>query len=247
MRTRCWSCTKFADKVRGTPKPFALSMTEWDEWHLTASTKHPFRYWLAETFLNSVQDMIWWPVDGYRSALAYLNNRFVLKTHALTLPKTHMKPGTWRDLSDRMLPSLFFALKDFVEVECACHNYRFSADRNKVPWLRRAGLIRNWRSPEAGIQYLEWSAQQDDSPEYARCAKEVLELYYWFVNDYLKRKDVYEVTGWTEHCANTKLGRELTEEARRILDSISELEDQRDKEDEEMMIRLIKVRKALWT
>ena len=43
MRSRYWSCTKFADWLRGTNKLDAGTSREWALWTLEAEKKHPIR------------------------------------------------------------------------------------------------------------------------------------------------------------------------------------------------------------
>ena len=45
FRSRYWSCTKFADWLRGTKKLYAGTGKEWDEWDKKAKAAHSFRYW----------------------------------------------------------------------------------------------------------------------------------------------------------------------------------------------------------
>ena len=137
------------------------------------------------------------------------------------------------------------------------------------PWWRR--WYRNWRCPEAGIAYLEWAMTLTNEefledgekhlaePTYqAKAAREILELYRWWKDVYPKRPDVHDASGWTSYCnLRREKGYHLldmedktAEEAemcKTALDKSRELEAQYEQEDEEMMIRLIKVRQSLWT
>ena len=47
-RINYWSCSKFADFIRGEKKPFALSWEDWEKWRADNKKKHPCRYWIAE-------------------------------------------------------------------------------------------------------------------------------------------------------------------------------------------------------
>jgi hypothetical protein len=47
-RSNYWTCSKFADWVRGTMKPVATDGDGWKKWKDQAKKKHPFRYWVAE-------------------------------------------------------------------------------------------------------------------------------------------------------------------------------------------------------
>lgn len=47
MKYEYWSCSKFADCLRGTPKIHSGTAEEWNGWEKTAKVKKE-RYWLAE-------------------------------------------------------------------------------------------------------------------------------------------------------------------------------------------------------
>jgi hypothetical protein len=140
-----WSCSKFADFLRGEPKPGALGFDEWEEWKDRVRSERPWGYFLAERALPALQKTIQSPARIVRSARYYLRNRFVTKTHFL---KTGLEPGVYHELDERIIHGLFNELRDFVEVELACmtaygdKNYRF----------------RKGRCPEAGLAHLEWAS-----------------------------------------------------------------------------------------
>ena len=56
--TRYWTCSKFADWLRGTPHGGAKTAEGWDEWHKAAKAKSAWRYWLADEGLESVEKFI---------------------------------------------------------------------------------------------------------------------------------------------------------------------------------------------
>lgn len=276
MRKNYWSCTKFADWVRGTKKSGAMTGRGWQEWETEAKAKHPIRYWLAEEFLDSLQNFINWPLDKLYDIKYFLNNRFISRSHALVASKIHIVPGKWCDLANRFLPCMFDSLVDFVEVECAWKNIAWDKEaRQKFNppfyawgWFR----WRVWRSPEAGIDYLTWAknlvldetwAIEKDDDNYGKpthqaiAAAEILELYNWWTKIYPERKDPHDASGWTDFCAKRReqghhfLDMEYDQDdqqrSKEILDLCQKIEDEYNREDEEMMIRLIKVRHNLWT
>lgn len=112
FRYNYWSCSKFADFIRGTPKPWALEWDEWTQWRKTAKAKHPWRFWLAEDGLNKLQNFFFFPYDLWNSWKYYYKVRFRDKLHYL---KTGCKPGEYYDLDERILYALFNELKIFVE------------------------------------------------------------------------------------------------------------------------------------
>jgi hypothetical protein len=222
QRSRYWSCTKFANLLRGTPKPRAATSKEWRRWRSQAKSKHPIRFWLAEEALDAVQNFIWAPVDKLYSIKYYVNNRWVTRTHALTAHPNNIRPGRWRDLGNRFLPCMFNELVDFVEIELAWANIAWDEEarkKYKAPgwswgWFR----WRTWRCPEAGLEHLHWqmSLRNDEEwvdnsdPDYGKpttqavSAGEILELYNWWKNVYPNRGDPLELSGWSAFCVRRR-------------------------------------------
>lgn len=279
QRSNYWSCSKFADWLRGTPKPIAGTSEEWDDWNKAAETKHPIRYWLAEEALDRIQKFINWPLDQLYDIKYYINNRWVTRTHALTAHPSSIKPGTWCDLGNRFLPCLFNELVDFVEVELAWWHLAWSPEERpkyNMPWWAVGWWrIRTWRCPQAGLDNLDWQSKlvwqpeecEEGSPNVgkptyqAERALEILALYKWWKEVYPNRPDPHDASGWTEYCRlkreehgdkglsffkETK-NKELRKMGDKALKLSYKIEQQYEREDEQMMIRLIKIRNSLWT
>lgn len=250
--TNYWSCSKFADWLRGTGKPHSLVMNEWDNWKNIAKKKHPIRFWLAEEGLDHIQDFVNFPSKKYHSIIYYINNRWITKTHALT---SKLKKGDYYDLDTRIIECLFDELVNFVEVELAWHHVIWS-ETNQAPWWRRIFRFRTWRNPAQGLEHLNWeiSLKYDDewdkdterygkpTPQ-AENAMEKLALYNWW-KQRENRPDPHDASGWTEYCRTNPKPSEYSPEP---LARLREIEQQYDAEDTEMLIRLIKIRKSLWT
>jgi hypothetical protein len=218
QRSEYWSCSKFADWLRGTPKGGAKTSDDWDNWHEEASKKYPVRYWIAEEGLDAVQNFIWWPVDKLYDAKYYINNRWISRTHSLTAHRRDIKPGSWCDVGNRFLPCLFNELVDFVEVELAWWHLAWSPEERpkyNMPWWAVGWWrIRTWRCPQAGLDNLKWQSElvwtenelgeghkDIGKPTYqAVKAKEILELYHWWTEVYPNRPDVHDVSGWSAYC-----------------------------------------------
>jgi hypothetical protein len=216
-----WSCTPFADWIRGTKKLNAGTSKEWYDWNVQSRVSHPFRHWVAEEALGKVQDFIGWPKEQVNNLSYYINNRWVTKTHALTAHPKDIKPGSWRDVGDRFLPCMFNELVDFVEVETAGHHVAWGDEEtrakyklSKFYWTRF--YLRTWRCPEAGIDHLNWSAALicDESmgfkpgdknfgkpTQQAEYATTILKLYHWWKNVYPNRPDPHDASGWSALCA----------------------------------------------
>jgi hypothetical protein len=276
MRANYWSCSKFADWLRGTKKLSAGTGKEWRLWKEAAKESHPIRYWIVEEGLDYMQNFVNWPLDRLHDVRYYINNRWITKSHALTAHPRDIKPGDWQDVGNRFLPCLFNELVDFVEVEQAWHHVMWDeAARKKfhVPWHRRFFRFRTWRCPDAGIEHLLWASGlkldehmgvdkgnegYGDPTHQAKAAQEILDLYRWWREVYPNRPDVYDASGWSAYCEMRRnkgydfldLEDKSEDEAtqcKTALDKSNEIEKAYDDEDEAMMIRLIKIRDSLWT
>jgi hypothetical protein len=267
-----WSCSKAADWLRGTKKPGAATGEGWDEWNAKAETEHPIRYWLAEEGLGKVQDFVTWPRRKLGSIRNYVTNRFVSKTHALT---STLKKGQWHEYEERLLHSMFDSLVDYVEIEVAWHHVAWGDEKDKYKSTHRFWW-NEWRCPEAGVDHLNWEASlvcdknmgvDEDSPNYgkptnqAENAIEILALYTWWKVGRPARPDPYEASGWSawSKAREEKRGdtprrmfrsgrtKEDRAESSRLFKLVGKIEAEYDKEDTDMMIRLVKIRNGMWT
>lgn len=220
MRRNYWSCSEFADWLRGTAKPSSGTFRDWDIWEVRAATAYPVRYWLADTGLDYVQKAVYWPIDKIYDIKYYINNRWVSRTHSLTAHPRDIKPGQWQDVGSRILPCLFNELVDFVEIETAGNRIAWAdgedAKKYNAPFYASGWFRwRVWRCPAAGLDQLEWASKliigedfgitaDDESfgkpTQQAIRAMELIELYKWWTEVYPYRKDPHELSGWTAWC-----------------------------------------------
>jgi hypothetical protein len=278
MRSHYWTCSKFADWVRGTTKLKCGTGEEWHEWEDRAKSAYPIRWWIAEEGLDYVQKFVYYIPDKLNDVRYYINNRWVSHSHALTAHPRDIQPGNWSDVGSRFLPCMFNELVDFVEIEQAWHHCMWSDEAKtqfNVPWYRSGWLRwRTWRCPEAGLEYLRWAEtltneefleegeKHKAEPTYqAKAAKEIIELYTWWTVTYRNRPDPYDASGWTAYCEASRaanggslwgsLGGDKTPELKKTstlaLKKLRKIEADYAKEEEAMMIRLIKIRESLWT
>jgi hypothetical protein len=276
MRSHYWTIGKFADWVRGTPGPGALTSEGWDAWHTKAQTEHPIRYWIAEEGLDYLQKFVYYIPDKLNDIRYYINNRWVSHSHALTAHPRDIQPGNWSDVGNRFLPCMFNELVDFVEIEQAWHHCMWSDEAKtefEVPWYRKGWLRwRTWRCPEAGMEYLRWAEtltnaefldedeKHEAEPTYqAKAAKEIIELYTWWTVTYRNRPDPHDASGWSAYCEASRIANggklswsgdkspELKAMSDTAHEKLREIEAAYEAEDEAMMIRLIKIRQSLWT
>jgi hypothetical protein len=219
-----WTCSKFADWLRGTAKPDSATSEGWDEWTEKAKSAHPIRFWIADDGLDYLQDFVTWPIRTLYSIKYYINNRWVTRTHSLTAHSRDIKPGNWCDVGNRFLPCLFNELQDFVEMELAWWHIAWSDKKERAKysapfWASGWFRWRTWRCPQAGLDNLEWQRKlvhddewvKKDDPLYGKPtpqaikAQEILDLYTWWTTTYRNRPDAYEASGWSDYCEASRL------------------------------------------
>lgn len=277
MTQNYWSCGKFADWLRGTSKLDSGTSKDWNTWRRTSKQAHPFRFWLVEEGLDKVQDVFRWLPNRINDVRYYLNNRFEAKTHALSsrLAKGNWHEYEERLLHCTFDSFVDFIEIETAWSHCMWSDKDW--DDFNVPWWRRQWYTRwflTWRCPEAAVAHLEWEMTlkydnewiKQDDPNWGKpthqavAAKEKWALYYWWKYVRPHRVDPMEYCGWSAYCDERQaaVGEEHwifdddepprdRERSRVILDAMQALENQYDTEDEEMLIRLIKLRKSLWT
>jgi hypothetical protein len=118
-----------------------------------------------------------------------------------------------------------------------------------------------WASGLTNAEFLDEDKKHEAEPTYqANAAKEIIELYTWWTVTYRNRPDPYEASGWSAYCDLSReqnggklswSGNDKTPELKKMSNKahklLHKIEADYAKEDEEMMIRLIKIRESLWT
>ena len=176
---------------------------------------------------HSVSDALWWV--RYRT------------THRNHYIWTGLPPGYY-DKDEVLLRVNFQLMVDYVEVELAWMQVIFdkeAAEEYGAPsrwWKRLSG--RSWRSELAGLDYLNWACNLDNpdngedegyreaSKSQAEFSRELLLIYAWWKHIRPQRIDP-----WTQKDTTKAF----------------DIEESYDKEDEEMLCRLMKIRKGLWS
>lgn len=165
---------------------------------------------------------------------------------------------TYHDPDYRLLHANFQLLKDFVEIELASM-MDASDERNNEEidsFLKRVGKHIRFRrrkmlrSPEQGIKHLDWEIEETTGHQ-KTSAVEKKELYLWWTQYRPLRADPYDSAlfkdpndngePWSLATMVRKPFNRPLAEARQALENMYEAED------EEMLIRLMKVRRSLWS
>lgn len=245
-------------------KPYALPWGGWEIWNKETKANQRIAYFLTETLPDWLEKPAEWFIDPIYDATYYLRNRFVTKTHYL---HTDLAPGKWHEFETRLLHGAFTTFVDFVEIEKAwmCVAWDTEArEKYKTPWWRDNWLFRwkRWRCPEAGIHHLKWEMSLADITHQRESAVETMFLYTWWKEVRANRKDEWEETGlrdfwnnmetkygedWLGLGKRSKMNKAERDEYQRLTDACHALEEEREEEDEEMLMRLVKLRRSLWT
>lgn len=257
---------KFFNKIRKqlkVDKPYALGFDEWDEWYADLKAKQPVAYFITESFPDFIETVYAKSFGKLHEFRYWVRIRFMDKYHVV---KTTLNPNQYHGADEIMLHANFQILVDFVEIELAHMQVSFSNKDNKYKKIRT--IFGSRRNPEAGLDHLKWESNLDAaelepherSDAQARIAREKLALYLWWTKARPARKDVHEESGWSAICdeVDKKYGGgfsrkweakdpELKKRYDEALDTCHELENSRRQEDEDMLIRLIKIRENLWT
>ena len=235
----------------GIDKPQFAEIHKWEDIDARIRRQQPVGWFLTETLPDFIEDVHRIITSPYYNTRYYIRNRFYRKTHVL---RTDCPPGQYWDTDERILTALANAIIDYVEVELAFKHQWCGSD--EVP----NAVWRNRRCPELGLKYLEWEMTLDDPAldEYSRAdsqaktSREIKVIYDW-AKARPDRPDPMEISGWSEFCAKyPSMWRkqetpEQAEESAVALKKLREIEAQYEQEDEDMLIRIIKVRRSLWT
>lgn len=195
---------------------------------------------------------IWFDIKkAVKNAERWIAFRTYDKYHVV---KTDLEPGYY-DIDTRILHSNFTLLVDFVEIEKASLQYIFASQERTKKFGSRVNFnnLTKAQKRELGLQYLNWEIENDEEffPKQQKVsAKEVKELYLWWTEARPSRIDPYDNY---EEERDKLSGSILNMDGKNkkkmmaLYKKIGKLEDQYEKEDETMLIRLMKVRKSLWT
>jgi hypothetical protein len=210
------------------PKPYALPMRgwgskagdfTWDDWREQARAKHPFRFWLHETFPHWIRVHITMKIEHWWYWLrTHTYNRYHILDLRSDVGLTY-KWG-WVEVDQAMMLACFNLLRSFVE-------------------------------KQDGLAYLKWedpnwyaNASQDEKDMHDKQRADLIgikTLYDWWMTGRQKEHEALDAAyerdsgGMRLAIGNPKL--KAYGEALRDLDS----------RDDEMLAKLMKYRRHLWT
>ena len=169
--------------------------------------------------------MLWWYdhepsfVRSYKSFVGSVRMRFFVRTYRID---TRLDRWNWHDTDERMLHGMMRLLVEFVE-------------------------------GEDGLNHCDW----DDDDEHARVRKEIVAIYEWW-KDYPIRISLIGMA--TQRWHEAKFGKNTSFEdhiailnspdsdvVKKLMDIRTEMSSKLESEEEDMMIRLVRIKGHLWT
>lgn len=245
MRSSYWTCSNFAKWLRrlvGVDSPSSATAHGWKTWKTNYKNSHPVMFYVTEILLGKLQRFVCYPKDKYREISTYLHNRFIFKSHYLS---TNLKVGQYHEIDTRILHGMFETLVEFVEGEKAHMQWAWVEGKDKAH-NRKDGR-------ELGLKYLKSETEFEDHDSQAKTAQEIIDLYVWWKDIRPSRLEPMDASGYSSIKSENfddvldLLSAPRTPERTKAAEIMHDIEKSYDKEDEEMLVRLIKIRKSLWT
>lgn len=226
--------------------PDANCSMNWSKWELydeRIKSSFPIRWFISETLPNFYRRKI---VNRWHKTRNWVRYRTTDRYHVV---KLEIKPG-YTDPCNRLLEANFQILKDFVEIELAsmqlaCDSPSKSDTRLGVldhfKDIFNKARRKNIRNPEAGLRYLNWEIEESGGRQAVNAAEKKA-LYLWWTIDRPNRFKLYE----DPHLGWSRQGDVLVKGDNADYQMIHSLEDFYIKQDQEMLLRLVKIYSSLW-
>ncbi|MCP5016333.1 MAG: hypothetical protein GY938_13835 [Ketobacter sp.] len=246
-RPSYWSHSRIAVYLRRKSgliaKPDAAEMDEWTRIEEADRKSNPIMHWVIEEGFDYAQDFIYFVPDIYQNVKHKCRYYFVDQSHVL---QTKLKRFEWHSVDEKIFHGVMEELVRFVE-----------EDKSHMQTMDRETIATNKR--EDGLAYLDWEISLgEESPSQSVTAKEVKEIYLWYKDVYPNRVDPMVASGWSDYCDRRESEGAMilshdgeTEEernnTRELLKRSNEIEQGQYDEENDMLIRVVRMRQDLWT
>jgi hypothetical protein len=218
-----WSTTNALESAQFSDEPKGKT---WEDWRATVKEMHPIKYWCAETAPDFARYNIWLPV-----ARPIENVRYWLVSHLIPSRRYHML--------DLRQP----CIKDSQD----CYRYGWADVPEKMLYAMFNLLGEYLNKEEPGDLSLYYTHEQIEADIYLKAQHEAFEeanaIYYWWT---VAR---HEETARCEKLFDDYLKARKNKTPDRDFLKVSHRTQEKMNEDkvEEMIVRLMKIRRTLWT
>lgn len=256
-------------KYVGFECPVALTSEGWDEYNERYKRTHPIMHFVFGVVIDNMEIYLYrWITNPWGEFWYGLRQRFICRPTEVNIQ--NLNKYRYHDPSEILLHANFQVLVDFVEWEVSiCDRPKWYKNFRAIPIL--GYFMPTIRTPEEGLKHLEWETTlvhdegwgiEKEHADYGKptaqaiAAMEKLELYNWWKNGRPIRIDPMDLSGMTKYYDDERIvGRKLfakkTDEEnatwKALSDECQRIEKMYEDEDENNLIRLIKIRQTLWT
>lgn len=255
-------------------KPIALGWGEWGKWDASYKKEKPVAFFITETLPEWIEKIPEHSIDFVNDFRFYVQNRRC-GSHRLNSNLKKGQYHEFSERMLHSLFDSYIDYIEIEEANMHVSWISKESKKYKAPWWVRIHWLRwgaKWRCPEAAIDHLKWEMHLDDPDSttpygssggyQAQQAREKMALYTWWKDIRPTRGEAWEVSGfrafwkqmdekygedWLGLGGKNLLSVKENKTYKELGDLKEQLEEQWDLEDEIMMIRLIKLRKSLWT
>lgn len=230
-------------KKLGYPRPKSATMEDWEKWKKEYQILFPPLFSFFE-FTRSIGTFFYKLNRRIKDFFYILRYVFIENYYTVRIDNSKYSKYSYHDSDELLLYSNFQILVDFVEIELASmQQICFKEDRGLKYFLKGIWVLgiflKSQRNSELGLKYLNSKNIGD---------KEIKELYLWWTKIRFKRKSPIDISGWTKVCNDERKGKFVTKkEKRKALSLCRRIEIQHEKEDRNMLVKLIDFRGRLWT
>ena len=237
--------------------PEALEPGKWAEWDAEQKKNTPIRWFFADTVPDFFNENLVWPIErNYRKFKA----RWIHKEW-MVIPR-RLDKYEYVENDTLMIHSMFEILEKYVLEEKSHMWHVFSDDisppKDDYEKFNYAMKHLDWEIALCKDMDLKHSPPCTERSQ-SHTAKETKELFFWWVNERPDRVDPYEnmwyqkyhemrkERGFDEFSMRNDNTPEEEEVYKKAMDLATVLEEKYRDEDEEMMIRLVKISPGMWT
>jgi hypothetical protein len=179
--------------------------------------------------------------DSFKIILRYIRYRWFDK---LNIIHTRLAPG-YHSPDERLFHATFELLVDYVEIEQANMLVAFGPEDVNLPWwYSRYFRVKTGRFPKYGLIHLKQEGMQSLTDERALAAQEIWDLYHWWKFIRPSRIDPSEASGMDIWFKTNSHKDVLPVE---LITLTADIEAAYEKEDDMQLMRIVAIRRHLWT